>query len=55
MPIQNNNYDGILIAVAHNEFKKFGIKKIKALGNSDSVVFDIKNQFKNSKYVDLTL
>jgi UDP-N-acetyl-D-galactosamine dehydrogenase len=33
-------YEGIMVAVAHNEFKKLDLEKIKA---KDCVVFDVKN------------
>lgn len=33
-------YEGIMVAVAYNEFKKLNLKKIKA---RDCVVFDVKN------------
>tara|TARA_Y100000389_G_scaffold3743_1_gene3606 strand:- start:41196 stop:42467 length:1272 start_codon:yes stop_codon:yes gene_type:complete len=47
-------FDGVIIAVGHDIFKKIGIKKIKSLCKKKSVIFDIKNLFK-SKYVDGTL
>ena len=49
-----SNFDGIIIAVAHDYFKKMGIKKIKSFCKKKSVIFDIKGQF-DSKYVDATL
>jgi UDP-N-acetyl-D-galactosamine dehydrogenase len=49
-----SNFDGVIIAVGHDFFKKIGIKKIKSLCKKKSVIFDIKNQF-NSKYIDGTL
>jgi UDP-N-acetyl-D-galactosamine dehydrogenase len=39
---QNDKYDGIILAVAHNEFKVMGADVIKALGKKDSVVYDLK-------------
>lgn len=47
-------FDGVIIAVGHDIFKKIGIKKIKSFCKKNSVIFDIKNLF-NSKYVDGTL
>ena len=47
-------FDGVIIAVGHDIFKKIGIKKIKSFCKKKSVIFDIKNLFK-SKYVDGTL
>ena len=43
--IEDNTYDAIIIAVAHKEFKKMGIKKIRALGKSKHVVYDLKYLF----------
>ena len=50
----NNKYDGIIIAVAHNQFKKLGLKKIKKLAKKKSVIFDMKSIFK-TKDTDLVL
>ena len=49
-----NSYDAILIAVAHNEFKKIGLTNIKNLCKKNSVIFDLKNLF-NSNQVDFKL
>lgn len=38
-------YDAIIIAVAHEAFKRMGIEKIRALGKSNSVLFDVKHTF----------
>ncbi len=48
------NYDAILIAVAHDKFKAFGLKNIKKLCKKNHVIFDLKNLF-NSNQVDLKL
>jgi UDP-N-acetyl-D-glucosamine/UDP-N-acetyl-D-galactosamine dehydrogenase len=37
-----NKYDAIVIAVAHDEFKKISIDKINAFGKSNHVLYDIK-------------
>ncbi len=47
----NNHYDGVILAVAHNEFKKI---KIKKLLKSNNVVYDLKGFF-DEKYVDKRL
>lgn len=44
--INNNYYDGILIAVKHSFFKKMKYKKIKSFGKSNAVIFDLKKIFK---------
>ena len=56
-PIQtltNNTYDGLLIAVAHDEFKTLGENIIKNLCKKTSVIYDLKNLFKSEK-IDLRL
>ena len=36
-------YDGIIIAVGHREFHQLSAEHIRALGKSNSVIYDIKN------------
>ena len=48
------NYDSIIIAVAHDSFKKLGINKIRKFGKKKCLIFDVKNIFYNKK-VDITL
>ena len=43
--LKPKKYDGIIIAVAHNHFKKIGIKKIQNLCKNKKVIFDLKNMF----------
>lgn len=40
--LENNKYDGILIAVAHNEFVELGAKNIHLLGKETHVLYDAK-------------
>ena len=35
-------YDGVIIAVAHDEFRELGAQGIRAFGKKDSVLYDIK-------------
>ena len=49
-----NTYDAVLIAVAHNKFKKIGLANIKNLCRKNHVIFDLKNLF-NSNQVDFKL
>ena len=49
-----NTYDAIIIAVAHNDFKKIGFTNIKNLCKKNHVIFDLKNLF-NSNQVDFKL
>lgn len=46
---KKNNYDAILIAVAHNYFKKIGIEKIRKFGKSKHFFFDLKYLFNTNK------
>ena len=50
----DKKYDGIIIAVAHEYFKKMGINKIIKLGKKKHVIFDLKPIFYKD-YSDLTL
>ncbi len=45
-------YDAIILAVAHNYFKKIGFKKIKKFLKKDSFLYDVKSIFKNEKGVE---
>ncbi|MDN3398523.1 Vi polysaccharide biosynthesis UDP-N-acetylglucosamine C-6 dehydrogenase TviB [Psychrobacter sp. APC 3426] len=40
-----NQYDGIILAVAHEQFVKMGIEKIRALGKDKHVLYDLKYLF----------
>lgn len=40
--LKQNEYDGIVIAVAHNQFKALGAKGIRALGKKEHVIYDLK-------------
>jgi UDP-N-acetyl-D-glucosamine/UDP-N-acetyl-D-galactosamine dehydrogenase len=50
----NGIYDGIIIAVGHEYFKKMGIKRIYKLGKKKRVIFDLKSIF-DKNHSDLTL
>ena len=43
--INKNFYDGIIVAVGHNIFKKMGINSIKKFGITNSIFYDLKNIF----------
>ncbi len=43
---KKENYDAIILAVAHDEFKNDGVEKIRGFGKKDHVLFDIKYLFK---------
>jgi UDP-N-acetyl-D-galactosamine dehydrogenase len=47
-PVSNpvmNNYDGVILAVAHNEFVEMGVEQIRALGKASHVLYDLKYVF----------
>ena len=50
----SGNYDAIILSVAHDEFKKLSIDKIRSYGNKDSIIFDLKHILKK-EYSDLRL
>jgi len=54
LKLNQNTYDSIIIAVAHDKFKKLSLSKIKSLCKINHVIFDLKNIF-NSNKVDLKL
>lgn len=40
-----NHYDGIILAVAHNEFVDMGVDQIRAFGKNEHVLYDLKYVF----------
>ena len=44
-----NQYDGIILAVAHNQFVEMGIEKIRSLGKTSHVLYDLKYIFAKSE------
>ena len=43
--LATNTYDGIILAVAHNQFIEMGVEKIRELGKQDHVLYDLKYLF----------
>ena len=43
-----NNYDGVIIAVGHTQFKSLGINYIKSLCKKNHVIYDLKGIFQKS-------
>lgn len=39
---KEGKYDAIVLVVAHNEFKKMGVEKIRRLGRENHILYDIK-------------
>lgn len=48
---QDNQYDAIVVAVGHSQFREMGANAIRKLGREDCVLFDVKSVFP-SEYVD---
>lgn len=42
---QQGAYDGIILAVAHNQFKDMGAQAVRAFGKQNSVLYDLKYIF----------
>lgn len=47
--INKETYDGIILAVGHQEFKEMGAKKIKGFAKEKHVFYDLKYIFKESE------
>ena len=52
--LSSNSYDGIILAVAHNQFVEMGVEKIRALGKQNHVLYDLKYLF-DSEQSDIRL
>ncbi len=52
--LSGQKYDGIILAVAHQQFKEMGNEKIRSLGKSNHVLYDLKYIFSADK-TDLRL
>ena len=46
-------YDAILVLVSHSVFQKIGIKKLISLTKKRSIIYDIKNTYKNENFYSL--
>ena len=51
---EKGGYDGIIIAVGHNEFRNMGCAAVREFGAADHILYDLKYIFKQSD-VDLRL
>ncbi|KMN81937.1 MULTISPECIES: Vi polysaccharide biosynthesis UDP-N-acetylglucosamine C-6 dehydrogenase TviB [Chromobacterium] len=40
--INDTDYDAVIVAVAHNEFRSMGVKKIRSFVKQKSVIYDLK-------------
>ncbi len=43
-----NHYDGVMLAVAHRQFKEMGSQRIRTFGKPEHVVYDLKHLVKRS-------
>jgi UDP-N-acetyl-D-galactosamine dehydrogenase len=46
---ERDNYDAIVLAVAHDEYRDLGIDAVRRLGRDGAVVYDIKGLFPRDK------
>ena len=54
LELENNVYDAIIVAVAHDIFKDLGAEKIRELGKAKCVIYDAKGII-SKKLVDARL
>lgn len=47
----NGDYDAIILAVAHREFREMGVDAIRQLGKAEHILYDVKSVFE-SRFVD---
>jgi len=47
--LEERKYDAIILAVPHKEFIDMGVDKIRALGNTNCVLFDVKSVLSSNK------
>lgn len=40
--LDDGQYDGVIIAVAHKQFVEMGAERLRALGKADHVLYDLK-------------
>lgn len=52
--LQEGAYDGIILAVAHEQFKEMGIDKIRGIGKDEHVLYDLKYVY-DAQDVDIRL
>lgn len=47
--LEGKKYDGVVLAVSHQEFRDMGIKSIRLLGQPEHVLYDLKYLFDHSQ------
>jgi UDP-N-acetyl-D-galactosamine dehydrogenase len=48
--LNNNTYDGVIIAVAHKKFRDMGVNQILNLCKKNNVIYDLKYLFSKEKF-----
>jgi UDP-N-acetyl-D-mannosaminuronate dehydrogenase len=51
--LKNFKFDVIIISLAHDIFKKVTLSKLKKITHKTSVIFDLKNFYKNDYFETL--
>ena len=52
--LEEGAYDGVILAVAHQQFREMGIDKIRAIGKDEHVLYDLKYVY-DAEDVDIRL
>jgi UDP-N-acetyl-D-galactosamine dehydrogenase len=47
--LPEKKYEGIILAVAHHQFKEMGVEKIRSFGQSKNILYDLKYVFSVDK------
>lgn len=51
---KEGHYDAVILAVSHDQFKQMGAQKVRALGNNNCILYDVKSLF-SIEHVDARL
>ncbi|HCS28399.1 MAG TPA: Vi polysaccharide biosynthesis protein VipA/TviB, partial [Spongiibacteraceae bacterium] len=46
--LEPDSFDGIILAVAHSQFREMGVDAVRALGRKQHVLYDLKYVFPSS-------
>jgi len=47
--VRSGSYDAIVLAVAHDEFRRMGIEAVHAFGKPSHVLYDVKHLFSSAE------
>ncbi len=42
---KEGHYDAVILAVSHDQFEQMGVQKVRALGNNNCILYDVKSLF----------